>query len=210
MSTPPTAARSNLGIYIQVPFCASKCSFCNFSSRVERSTVFDQYTRMLERELEGWQSSFRRPWHPPRSSLPSGRFDLHRRRHPYFAGRGTPGSCRRAPCGITCAGARTSNSRWKRLPAQQTRVCLCAFRGLGMNRLSIGAQTFDDHELRAVGRLHSADDTVELVHQARQAGFQNISLDLIAGLAPPDGGVVSPQPGGHGEAAAGARVALPF
>ena len=53
---------------------------------------------------------------------------------------------------------------------------------MGVNRLSIGAQTFDDRELRAVGRLHSADDTCELVREARQAGFQNISLDLIAGL----------------------------
>ena len=67
-------------------------------------------------------------------------------------------------------------------PGSADASLLRALRGLGVNRLSIGAQTFDDRELRAVGRLHSADDSSELVHQARQAGFQNISLDLIAGL----------------------------
>jgi oxygen-independent coproporphyrinogen-3 oxidase len=55
-------------------------------------------------------------------------------------------------------------------------------RCLGINRLSIGAQTFDDRELRAVGRLHQAAETCELVRLARRAGFENISLDLIAGL----------------------------
>jgi len=49
---------STLGIYVQVPFCASKCTFCNFSSRVERSSVFDRYTRSLQRELDGWHSCF--------------------------------------------------------------------------------------------------------------------------------------------------------
>jgi oxygen-independent coproporphyrinogen-3 oxidase len=59
---------------------------------------------------------------------------------------------------------------------------LQALGGIGVNRLSIGAQTFDDRELRSVGRLHSAEETVQLVLAARQAGFRNISLDLIAGL----------------------------
>jgi oxygen-independent coproporphyrinogen-3 oxidase len=59
---------------------------------------------------------------------------------------------------------------------------LSAFRELGINRLSIGAQTFDERELGATGRLHSVGDSADLVRQARDAGFRNISLDLIAGL----------------------------
>jgi oxygen-independent coproporphyrinogen-3 oxidase len=54
--------------------------------------------------------------------------------------------------------------------------------GMGMDRLSIGAQSFQDQELRAVGRLHSARDTQDLVRQARSAGFANLSIDLVAGL----------------------------
>jgi oxygen-independent coproporphyrinogen-3 oxidase len=67
-------------------------------------------------------------------------------------------------------------------PGSVSASLLHAFRDLGINRLSIGAQTFDDQELGAIGRLHSVEDTVDLVSHARQAGFQNISLDLIAGL----------------------------
>ena len=62
------------------------------------------------------------------------------------------------------------------------RVCCELSVSLGVNRLSIGAQTFDDRELRGVGRLHSAEDSTELVKRARETGFANISLDLIAGL----------------------------
>jgi oxygen-independent coproporphyrinogen-3 oxidase len=53
---------------------------------------------------------------------------------------------------------------------------------LGVNRLSVGAQSFDDRELRAAGRLHTADETWTMVRAAQAAGFDNISLDLIAGL----------------------------
>ena len=67
-------------------------------------------------------------------------------------------------------------------PGSASASLLGALRALGVNRLSVGAQSFCDQELHAVGRLHSADDTRELLHEARRAGFQNISLDLIAGL----------------------------
>jgi oxygen-independent coproporphyrinogen-3 oxidase len=67
-------------------------------------------------------------------------------------------------------------------PGSADASLLRALQGLGVNRLSIGAQSFDDRELRAVGRLHSAHDSSQLVHDARRAGFHNISIDLIAGL----------------------------
>jgi oxygen-independent coproporphyrinogen III oxidase len=67
-------------------------------------------------------------------------------------------------------------------PGSVSANLLQVFRDLGINRLSIGAQTFDERELGAIGRLHTIDDTVALISQARHAGFENISLDLIAGL----------------------------
>ncbi len=67
-------------------------------------------------------------------------------------------------------------------PGSADRQFLARALGMGINRLSIGAQTFQDQELRAVGRLHSASDTQELVQTARRAGFTNLSLDLVAGL----------------------------
>jgi len=181
VNTDPTTEMSALGIYIQVPFCASKCSFCNFSSGVERGDIFDKYTRTLQRELEGRQGSFA-AYGIPQEFLS----------HPVdsvYIGGGTPallgdGRLR------TIVRALQDHLRWgedieftlETTPGSADASLLRALRCLGVNRLSIGAQTFDDRELRAVGRLHSADDTSELVHHARQAGFQNISLDLIAGL----------------------------
>ena len=104
MTTIPNAAMTTLGVYVQVPFCASKCSFCNFSSGVERSTVFDQYTRMLQRELEGWPDSFAaRGISPEILALPVDSI---------YMGGGTPAllgeerwSWSFAACTIICAGA---------------------------------------------------------------------------------------------------------
>ncbi len=67
-------------------------------------------------------------------------------------------------------------------PGSASASLIQALLNLSVNRLSIGAQTFEEQELRATGRLHSVDETVDLVLLARKAGFQNISLDLIAGL----------------------------
>ena len=181
VSTASTAEMSNLGIYIQVPFCASKCSFCNFSSRVERSTVFDRYTLDLRRELEGWRS-FIALYGIPGEVLA----------HPVdsiYMGGGTPALLGEERLQLVVR-ALQDHLRWgeeieftlEATPGSADASFLRVLRGLGVNRLSIGAQTFDDRELRAVGRLHSADNSSELVHQAREAGFQNLSLDLIAGL----------------------------
>ena len=170
-----------LGVYIQVPFCASKCSFCNFSSRAERSTIYDQYTCDLVREVEGWQG-FLAAYGIPREVLS----------HPVdsiYIGGGTPTLLEEERLGVVVRTLR-DHLRWaedveftlETTPGSANASLLRALRRLGVNRLSIGAQTFDDRELRAVGRLHSANDSFALVNQARQAGFQNISLDLIAGL----------------------------
>lgn len=67
-------------------------------------------------------------------------------------------------------------------PATADQACLRTLRGAGFNRLSIGAQSFDDGELSALGRLHCAEDVCDTVALAREAGFENISLDLMYGI----------------------------
>jgi oxygen-independent coproporphyrinogen III oxidase len=67
-------------------------------------------------------------------------------------------------------------------PGNMTTETLRSFRSLGVNRASFGAQTFDDNELARLGRSHSADDTRQTFHCLRDAGFENVSFDLIAGL----------------------------
>ena len=170
-----------LGVYVQVPFCASKCTFCNFSSRVERSAIFGAYARAIQREIaEG-------PDWAAQVGIPPALFG-----HPvdsiYFGG-GTPTLLGEVLLrGIV--GALQESMRWgpdveftlEITPGSADASLLAALRRMEMNRLSIGAQTLDEKELRVLGRLHSVDETAALVRDARHSGFQNISLDLIAGL----------------------------
>ena len=170
-----------LGLYVQVPFCPSKCSFCNFTSRVQPSSVFDAYCSALEREIELLPILYKR--HAIGQELLGLDVDTI-----YFGG-GTP-----SLLGIErlkgIIGSLAQRFRFgsaleftiEVTPGSADRSFLSDARALATNRLSIGAQSFDDGELRAVGRLHSAADTGDLVWRARGAGFANINLDLIAGL----------------------------
>lgn len=170
-----------LGLYIQVPFCASKCSFCNFSSRVARPDVYDHYCQSLVEEIERLPEFYRSAG--VASHLLNAPIDS------VYIGGGTPS--------LFGAGrlSQVVEKLHQRFPfAPDVEFTLEVTPGsadgdflkralkLGTNRLSIGAQSFADAELRSVGRLHSAEDTRALVQTAREQGFRNISLDLIAGL----------------------------
>ena len=171
----------SLGIYVQVPFCASKCSFCNFSSRVEPSSFFGRYCDALECEIDRLLVHYR--------ALGLGEKVFTLPVDTVYFGGGTPplvGADRlekivRALHGrfeMPCAVEFTLEVT----PGSADPQFLVRALGMGMDRLSIGAQSFQDQELRAVGRLHSARDTQDLVRQARSAGFANLSIDLVAGL----------------------------
>ncbi|MCL5670344.1 MAG: radical SAM family heme chaperone HemW [Acidobacteria bacterium] len=170
-----------LGVYIQVPFCASKCSFCNFSSRVAREDVYDGYCRALCREIGYLPELYK-----------SAGIDLGlltQAADTIYIGGGTPSLLGQGKLSTILEALRHRISFSSHLeftlemtPGSAGTEFLARARALGVNRLSIGAQTFDDSELRAVGRLHSADDTRKLIRDARALGYRNISLDLIAGL----------------------------
>jgi|YelNatPaOPRAMG01_1025707.scaffolds.fasta_scaffold22953_2 oxygen-independent coproporphyrinogen-3 oxidase len=170
-----------LGLYIQIPFCASKCSFCNFSSRVAPRDVFDRYCAALIKEIERLPDFY---W---ALGVKGGLLEL-----PvdsvYFGG-GTPsllGGERLAKILNALRRrfqfASPSEFTIEVTPGSADGDFLKQALALGVNRLSIGAQSFDDVELRSVGRLHTAEDTRRLIQTGRDEGFGNISLDLIAGL----------------------------
>jgi len=170
-----------LGVYIQIPFCASKCSFCNFSSRVGKAALLQKYSNAVEKEIA------RLPQILEAEGLAAGVFSLPV--DTLYVGGGTPpllggAKLRRIWQGL----ARTFGMKQVRevtlevTPGSADDQFLAEILELGVNRLSIGAQSFSDRELSAVGRLHSAHETRELVGGARRAGCGNISLDLIAGL----------------------------
>jgi oxygen-independent coproporphyrinogen-3 oxidase len=169
------------GIYVQVPFCASKCSFCNFSSRVEASSLFGPYCDALVHEIDRLRVHY--------EALGLGEKIFTLPVDTVYFGGGTPpllGAERlenilralEARFEMPCAGEFTIEIT----PGSADNQFLARALSMGVNRLSIGAQTFQDQELRAVGRLHSASDTRELVQRARGAGFTNLSIDLVAGL----------------------------
>jgi oxygen-independent coproporphyrinogen-3 oxidase len=171
----------SLGIYVQVPFCASKCSFCNFNSRVQPYSLFDRYSDALGQEINRLPADFQ--FHGLSGEVLTLPADTL-----YFGG-GTPSllgverlekivRALRARFGIQAGGEFTIEIT----PGSADIDFLARAMSLGTNRLSIGAQTFEDQELRAVGRLHSAADTRELAQRARRVGFANISIDLVAGL----------------------------
>jgi oxygen-independent coproporphyrinogen-3 oxidase len=172
---------NTLGIYIQIPFCESKCSFCNSSSQVARDDVIGRYCQALEREIAE-RDGFAR-------SAGLGSEALHLPVDTVYVGGGTPpivGSERLRRIVAKLRERFDSEALFEFTlevtPASVDEDFLTEARSWGVNRLSIGAQSFSDRELRAVGRPHSAADTHETVACVRRAGFRNISLDLIAGL----------------------------
>lgn len=170
-----------LGVYVQVPFCSSKCTFCNFTSRVAPSASYEAYVRAIEceaaliearRDAAGWCENVLR--------LPA---------DTVYVGGGTPTLLGTEKLERIFRALRTNfnlsrvmETTLELTPGSAPAGLLAALATLGVNRLSIGAQSFDDRELRSTGRLHSAADTVAQVRAARAAGFSNLNLDLIAGL----------------------------
>ncbi|HEU0184137.1 MAG TPA: radical SAM family heme chaperone HemW [Blastocatellia bacterium] len=166
------------GIYIHIPFCAARCHYCNFATGGYESELAWRYTEALRDEIERADVS---------ADLQS--CDLMRRVDTIYFGGGTPTTltvgqisslieaCRRrfdlAPDSEITAEAN---------PGSISQNYLEELRSAGVNRLSFGAQSFDDGELRMIGRTHSAEDARDAVRSARAAGFTNVSIDLIAGL----------------------------
>jgi len=170
-----------LGLYIQIPFCASKCSFCNFSSRVAPASVYDGYVQSLGREAELLPQLMEAEGIlPDFIALPADTL---------YLGGGTPSllgaeGLRRLfePIHGRFRFAEPCEATIEITPGSADEALLGTLIELGVNRLSIGAQSFDDRELRSTGRLHSASAIRDQVAAARRAGFENISLDLLAGL----------------------------
>ncbi|HSL93373.1 MAG TPA: radical SAM family heme chaperone HemW, partial [Bacillota bacterium] len=159
------------GVYIHVPFCLSKCSYCDFYSCPGSQSDKDQYIRALQKEIR------------LRGTANPGPADT------LFFGGGTPSCLSTAQiatvldeCGRyfpLCADAEVS---MEVNPGTLTGLDLGALRQLGVNRLSIGMQASQDRLLKLVGRGHDRAMFDATLAEARKAGFANISADVIYGL----------------------------
>lgn len=170
-----------LGLYVHIPFCASKCSYCNFRTQIARASAFDGYCCTVEQESELLPELYQ--------TQGIGKGLLNLPVDTLYMGGGTPPLVGRQRLTRILKAIRkrfrfnaTFEFSLEVNPGTADSEFFEWARSEGVNRLSIGAQSFNDRELRAVGRLHSAADTRELILQARCAGFANFGLDLIAGL----------------------------
>ncbi|HEX8284087.1 MAG TPA: radical SAM family heme chaperone HemW [Pyrinomonadaceae bacterium] len=160
------------GIYIHVPFCRSRCSYCDFATGAYEGALAERYVRALAREIEAFARA-------------EGRTEVDT---VYFGG-GTPSLLTPAQVSFVLAAVRRrfdvdeqAEVTLEMNPGTVTPEGLRDLRAAGVNRASFGAQTFDDRELKRLGRTHTADDTRRTFHALREAGFDNVSFDLIAGL----------------------------
>ena len=168
----------SLGIYISVPFCRTKCSFCNFASGVFSRGVFDRYVDQACAEIQASEIIARRL---------GGRLD--RQVDSIYLGGGTPSVL--APDQLERLFqavrdkfdvASTAEVTVECAPGTLTPEVLEALCRCGVNRVSLGVQSFVDQECSSVGRLHTRMTTMSDIRSLRFSGIGNIGIDLIAGL----------------------------
>src|SRR5438270_40235 len=167
-----------LGLYISIPFCQTKCSYCNFASGVFSRTLYSQYVDRLMEELQGA---------PENAERMGGRFD--REVDSIYLGGGTPTilppeqlerlfTAVRENFEVTGGAEVTVECAPGTLDAKTLETLLRC----GVNRVSLGVQSMVDAEAAAVGRRHTRAVVLDDVERLRSAGIANINVDLIAGL----------------------------
>ena len=168
-SSNPKKTEPAAGLYIHVPFCASKCPYCDFFSVAETDKI-DSWLEALCRELELYREQFPR-------------FET------VYLGGGTPSLLSDLQLGILMDHIRRSvliddgaEYTIEVNPDDVSREKAHALKALGFNRLSIGVQSFDDRLLGLLKRRHNAEQACAAIEHAAVAGFDSISLDLMFGL----------------------------
>jgi oxygen-independent coproporphyrinogen-3 oxidase len=171
MSTPAGARNDTLGLYVHVPFCERICPYCDFA--VERAPTLprereERYVAALLCELDMRAGAF--------AGLTL---------ETLYLGGGTPSLLRPELVARVLAaavdrfGSRPRETTLEINPSTLERERLAGFREAGIDRLSVGVQSFDDTVLRRLGRAHRADESRRTLAATREAGFDNVSVDLI-------------------------------
>ena len=158
-----------LGLYVHIPFCSAICNYCNFNRGLFDAGLKDRYVAALVAEIR-------------RAETPAPADTI------YFGG-GTPsllepGEIRSVidACRATFEVAPNAEVTMEANPESVSEARLAGYRAAGVNRLSFGVQSFRDDELKRLSRLHTADRARAAMQEARAAGFDNVSLDLMMWL----------------------------
>ncbi len=165
------------GLYLHIPFCRQKCSYCDFYSVPERPDLLAAYPGLLRRQLD--LSRHSGLWTGPINSV--------------FFGGGTPSLLPPEAIASVLEGAAAhfglapgAEVTLEANPGTVTEATLAGYRAAGVNRLSLGIQSLNDLALQRLGRLHDAAAARRAVGWARAAGFTNLSCDLIYALPEQD------------------------
>ncbi|QYR24218.1 radical SAM family heme chaperone HemW [Paenibacillus sp. sptzw28] len=159
-------------LYIHIPFCTNKCHYCDFTSYVLKGQPVDEYLDALE-----WEMAMTAAAIPP---------DVI---HTVFVGGGTPtvlnpGQMERFLASVKRHFPIHADAEFtmEANPGTTDPDKLAAMRAGGVNRISFGVQSFDNELLERIGRIHNVEDVYRSIDNARSAGFNNLSIDLMFGL----------------------------
>ncbi|MEJ7839032.1 MAG: radical SAM family heme chaperone HemW [Thermomicrobiales bacterium] len=165
----PARPNDPASIYIHIPFCAHICPYCDFTTYAGKELLIPRYVTSVVAELEQRREAL-----------------AGRPVHSIFFGGGTPSLLEGDQVGSMLNAVRQNYAlsddaeiSLEANPNGLARERLSAYRSAGINRLSLGAQTLDRRGLRTLGRQHESTDVLDAVRLARDAGFTQISLDLI-------------------------------
>ena len=162
----------SIALYGHIPFCETKCPYCDFNTYAGIEALMPAYVKALCREITVWGDALGRPLV-----------------HSVSFGGGTPSYLPAEDMGLLMetvdhafdidSGAEVT---LEANPGDLSGARLAAYQASGVNRLSIGLQSLDDRLLGVLGRRHSAAEARQAFHMARDAGFDNVSVDLMYGL----------------------------
>jgi oxygen-independent coproporphyrinogen-3 oxidase len=169
--SPASRGAARAALYVHVPFCAVRCTYCHFSTAPLEAGQADRWLAALEREIDR------------RAAVADGTAFTS-----IFLGGGTPSvlTPRQVTRVFELLGSRFSIAPGAEItleanPESVTAPRLEAWRAAGVNRLSFGAQSFEPSELKLLGRVHSAERPAAAIERAREHGFERLSIDLMFG-----------------------------
>lgn len=163
---------NEIGIYIHIPFCKAKCNYCDFNSFADKNEFIPEYFNALKKEISSYVDRIKQ-------------YTVKT----IFIGGGTPSLveykyiCELIEfCKIELKISETAEISIETNPGTLDEIKLSNYKKVGINRLSIGLQAWQDNLLHSLGRIHSKDEFLESYYKAKKAGFNNINLDLIFGI----------------------------
>lgn len=162
-----------LSLYVHIPWCVKKCPYCDFNSHTANNQLpEEEYLQALIQDLE--------------LELP---YMQGRKLSSIFFGGGTPSLFSADTIGRIIQAAQKRIGFEDRMeitleanPGTFEQEKFSGYRSIGVNRLSIGIQSFNNNQLEALGRIHSSEQAIKAIETAGNAGFENINLDLMHGL----------------------------